>query len=316
MLSGSALGHAPRRILVIRHGALGDFILSTGPFRAIRSHHLADHITLLTTAPFGELAETSGLFNDVWIDSRPGVFAPWKWIALCRRLRDGQFARVYDVQTSGRSSFYFRMFGTLRPEWSGIAPGASHRHTNPRRTSMHTLERQREQLEIAGISHVPPPNLDWLTGDLAKFALGRPYALLVPGGSAHRPEKRWPPAHFSDLAGRLLAAGLRPVVLGTASEQALGRQVACAEGLDLTGQTSLADIAELARGATIAVGNDTGPMHMAAAVGCRSIVLFSDVSDPALCAPRGDHVLVIQVATLAQLTVDEVARPALGVRDQ
>jgi len=106
------------------------------------------------------------------------------------------------------------------------------------------------------------------------------------------------------------------VVLGTASEQALGRQIAGAGGLDLTGQTSLADIAELARGATIAVGNDTGPMHMAAAAGCRSIVLFSDASDPALCAPRGDHVLVIQVAMLAQLSVDEVARPALGDRDQ
>lgn len=310
------LGQAPRRILVIRHGALGDFVLSIGPFRAIRSHHLADHITLLTTAPFRELAETSGLFNDVWIDSRPGVFPAWKWIALRRHLRDGQFHRVYDLQTSGRSSFYFRLIGTPRPEWSGIASGASHRHTNPRRTSMHTLERQREQLEIAGISYVPPPNLDWVAGDLAKFALRRPYALLVPGGSAHRPEKRWPPVLFSDLAGRLLAAGLRPVVLGTASEQALGRQIAGAGGLDLTGQTSLADVAELSRGATIAVGNDTGPMHMAAAAGCRSIVLFSDASDPALCAPPGDHVLVIQVATLAQLSVDEVARPALGVKDQ
>ncbi|MBT3396405.1 MAG: ADP-heptose--LPS heptosyltransferase, partial [Alphaproteobacteria bacterium] len=82
------LGQPPRRILVIRHGALGDFVLSTGPFRAIRSHHLADHITLLTTSPFKELAETSGLFNDVWIDSRPSAFAPWKWFALRRQLRD------------------------------------------------------------------------------------------------------------------------------------------------------------------------------------------------------------------------------------
>ena len=310
------LGQPPRRILVIRHGALGDFVLSTGPFRAIRSHHLADHITLLTTSPFKELAETSGLFNDVWIDSRPSAFAPWKWFALRRQLRDGHFQRVYDLQTSERSGFYFRLFPTPKPEWSGIASGASHRHTNPRRTSMHTLERQREQLEVAGIAYVPPPNLDWVAGDLAKFPLQKPYAVLVPGGSAHRPEKRWPAGHFADLAGRLLAAGLRPVVLGTGSEQALGQQIAGSGGLDLTGQTSLGDIAELARGATIAVGNDTGPMHMAAAVGCRSIVLFSDASDPALCAPRGDHVLVIQVPTLGDLSVDEVARPALAGRGQ
>jgi len=181
---------------------------------------------------------------------------------------------------------------------------------------MHTLERQREQLAVAGIRNVPPPNLDWVTVDLAKFALRRPYALLVPGGSAHRLQKRWPAAHYAELAGRLSAAGLRPVVLGTAAEQALGQEIAGSGGLDLTGQTDLADIAELARGATVAVGNDTGPMHMAAAVGCRSVVLFSNASDPALCAPRGDHVLAIQISILAELSVDEVARPALGGKDR
>ena len=312
----TGLGTAPRRILVIRHGALGDFVLSTGPFRAIRAHHLADQVTLLTTAPFEKLAVTSGLFNHVWTDPRPSAFAPRKWWALGRRLRAGGFSRVYDLQTSRRSSFYFRLFGPPKPEWSGIAPSASHQHTNPRRTSMHTLERQREQLAVAGISHVPPPNLDWVTADLAKFALRPPYALLVPGGSGHRPQKRWPAAHYADLAGRLSAAGLRPVVLGTSAEQALGQEIAGSSGLDLTGQTDLADIAELARGAKVAVGNDTGPMHMAAAAGCRSVVLFSNASDPALCAPRGDHVLAIQISTLAELSVDEVARPALGGNDR
>ena len=307
---------APRRILVIRHGALGDFVLSTGPFRAIRAHHLADQVTLLTSAPFENLAVTSGLFNHVWIDTRPSLFAPRKWLGLRRSLRKGGFSQVYDLQTSQRSSFYFRLFGSPKPEWSGIAPGASHQHTNPRRTGMHTLERQREQLAVAGISHVPPPDLDWVTADLAKFALRQPYALLVPGGSAHRPQKRWPVAHYADLAGRLSAAGLRPVVLGTTPEQALGQEIAGSGGLDLTGQTDLADIAELARGATVAVGNDTGAMHMAAAVGCRSVVLFSSASDPALCAPRGDHVLAIQMATLAKLSVDEVARTALGGDDR
>ncbi len=306
------LGQPPRRILVIRHGALGDFILSVGPFMAIRSHHLADHITLLTTPPFHDFAQSSGLFNEVWTDTRPSVWAPWNWLALGRRLRDGGFDRVYDLQTSGRSGLYFRLMGSPKPEWSGIVPGASHCHTNPGRVHMHTLDRQAEQLAVAGISHVLRASLDWATSDLGKFPLRPPFALLVPGGSAHRPEKRWPAAHFADLAGRLAAAGLRPVVLGTAQEGYLGQQIAGTGGLDLTGQTDLADIAELARSAAVAVGNDTGPMHIAAAVGCRSVVLFSDASDPALCAPRGAGVLVIQMPDLARLTVDQVAGPALS----
>lgn len=306
------LGQPPKRILVIRHGALGDFILSVGPFMAIRSHHLADHITLLTTPPLHDLAQSSGLFNQVWTDTRPSVFAPWSWLALRRRLREGGFARVYDLQTSRRSGLYFRLMGTPKPEWSGIVPGASHRHTNPGRVRMHTLDRQAEQLAIAGIGHVPRANLDWAASDLRKFPLRPPFALLMPGGSAHRLDKRWPVAHFADLAGRLAGAGLRPVVLGTPQERSLGQQIAGAGGLDLTGQTDLADIAELSRSAAVAVGNDTGPMHIAAAAGCRSVVLFSDASDPALCAPRGDKVLVIQMPDLARLTVDEVAGPALS----
>ena len=52
-----------RRILVIKHGALGDFVLATGPFTAIRAHHLGDNVTLLTTPPYVELARQSRLRN-------------------------------------------------------------------------------------------------------------------------------------------------------------------------------------------------------------------------------------------------------------
>jgi ADP-heptose:LPS heptosyltransferase len=75
----------------------------------------------------------------------------------------------------------------------------------------------------------------------------------------------------------------------------------------LTGQTSLADIVALANGAAAAIGNDTGPMHMIAAAGCPSVVLFSAASDPTLSAPRGPAVSVLQREQLDDLPVDEVA---------
>ena len=56
------------KILVIKHGALGDFILSLGPFKAIRNHHLNDNIVLLTTSPYKGFAEESKYFNEVIID--------------------------------------------------------------------------------------------------------------------------------------------------------------------------------------------------------------------------------------------------------
>ncbi|MBN8903381.1 MAG: hypothetical protein J0H57_20345, partial [Rhodospirillales bacterium] len=64
--------------------------------------------------------------------------------------------------------------------------------------------------------------------------------------------------------------------------------------------------ADLARAARVAVGNDTGPMHLIGTAGCPSLVLFSDESDPALCAPRGPSVAVLRRPDLAGLEVETV----------
>ena len=293
---------AGKRILILRLGALGDFVLSFAAFAAIRAQHATEHVTLLTTAPFTDLAARAPWFDAVRVDARPAWWNLPGVIVLARRLRG--FDLVYDLQTSARSARYFRLAG--RPAWSGVAPGCAHPHANPARDAMHTLERQREQLEMAGLTDFPPPDLSWLTG--AAFELPRPYALLVPGAAPHRPEKRWPAAQFARLAGRLRRRGIAPVVLGSRAEAALAAAIPAA--IDLTGRTTLADIATLARGAAVAVGNDTGPMHLIAAIGCPCVVLFSAASDPALTAPRGPDggwPRVLRVADLADLPEPRVA---------
>jgi ADP-heptose:LPS heptosyltransferase len=93
------------RILVIKLGALGDFVQALGPAAAIRAHHPDAAITLLTTAPFAELAGQAPYFDEVWVDERPRLATPRALLALRRRLRTAGFARVYDLQTSDRSSF-------------------------------------------------------------------------------------------------------------------------------------------------------------------------------------------------------------------
>lgn len=299
------------RILVIKLGALGDFVQALGPMAAIRRHHDDARVTLLTTAPFEDFAGASGLFDEIWTCGRPGAMDIGGWLGLRRRLCDGGFGRVYDLQTSDRSSFYTRLFWPGRkPEWSGIAKGCSHPHANPKRDFMHTLERQAEQLAVAGIANVPQPDLAWATVDISHFGLGERFALLVPGGAAHRPAKRWPPERFGDLARALADKGIEPVLLGSAAEAGIMAAVgAAAAGCrDLGGQTSLLDLAALGRGAVLSVGNDTGPMHLIAAVDCRSVVLYSDESDPALCAQRGSAVSILERRQLTDLSAGEVLK--------
>lgn len=294
------------RILVIKLGALGDFVLATGPFAAIRQYHSDAEITLLTTPPFTAMARQTGFFDHVWDFGRPHKARLRGYLTLYRHLRKARFDRVYDLQTSDRSSFYRHFTG--KAEWSGIARGCSHPHSNPDRDKMHTLDRQAEQLRDAGIAITPAPNLDWAAADTGRYHLPESYALLVPGGSAHRPAKRWPAASYGMLARSLWEKNVLPVILGAGAEQALADQIEeiCPDAVSFVDRTDFTDIICLARGARLAIGNDTGPMHLAAATGCPSLVLFSAESAPALCAPRGPNVTILQQNDLTDLSIDIV----------
>ncbi len=298
------------RILVIRLGALGDFVLSLGPMAAIRRHHPKARITLLTTPPFASLGRASPYCDEVWIDERAPWWQPLRGLALARRLRQGRFERVYDLQTSGRTARYWRAMG--RPEWSGHAAGASHAHLDADRDSLHTVERQQAQLRLAGIESVPAADISWIQADVRRFGVKEPYVLFVPGGSAHRPKKRWPPKKFTALARTFVRLGIEPVLIGGDAEAQAMAEIArhVPEGVNLCGKTSFEEIAALARDALGAIGNDTGPMHLIAAAGAPSLVLFSAESDPDLCAPRpgarGGKVAVLHKPDLVALSVSEV----------
>lgn len=292
---------------MIRLGALGDFVMSFSPFAAIRAHHPGAEITLLTTAPFAALGRAAPWFDRVEVDERP---AWWDVAGLLRLRRQlGGFDRVYDLQTSGRSGWYFRLAG--RPEWSGHVRGCAFAQLGPAREAMHTIERQRDQLRIAGVEAFPWPDIGFLTGR-AVPDLPERFALLVPGASAHRPGKRWPAARYGALARVLLGRGLVPVVIGGADEAGLAGEIlaACPGAVSLAGRTGLLDIFAIAARAALVVGNDTGPTHIAAAAGCPAVVLFSHDSDPAMTAPRGPDggwPVVLRVPVLADLTVERVA---------
>ena len=308
----------PERVLIIKLSALGNIVLSLGPFAAIRAHHPGAEIAVLTTPPYAGWLSRAPWFDRTISGGRPAWWDIAGMLRLRRVLREGGFTRVYDLQTSGRSSRYFGLFPRdAKPEWCGIAPGASHPHRMAPGTWMHDIDRQYAQLAVAGITERAPVDLRWSTADLSRFQLPPRIAVLVPGSSAHRPEKRWPAARYGELACWLAERDIVPVVVGTAGEAPLALPILAAvpEAIDLTGRTTLPELTELTRVAVLAVGNDTGPMHLAAAAGCASVVLFSGDSDPKLCAPRGRWVRALREADLAALplqTVTDAAAAALG----
>ena len=318
-----------KKILVIKLSALGDFVLALAAMKKIREAHKRAHITLLTTPPFEALAKACPYFNAVETDGRPQGLG--EWLALRKRIKAARYDRVYDLQTSAQSARIFHMLSPFPPEWSGIAAGCGLPHKNPNRNRMHTLERQADQLKYAGIwpdaptepGSAPGPDLSWVlpkptqTRPVPGGVRPRPYVLFVPGGSAHRLDKRWPAERYGQLGKILAERGYDVVIIGGPQESALARQIQreVGQARDLTGRTDFAKVAVLGAKAALVVGNDTGPLHLAAATGSPTVVLFSSASDPELAAPRG-HVTVLRSGNLGDLSVAEVLQAANALLPQ
>ncbi len=295
------------KILIIKLSALGDFMQSLGLMRAIKNHHPNAHITLLTTKPFKDFAEKCGYFDDIIIDTRPKFYEIKNIIFLKNKLVNKNFTHIYDLQNNNRTSLYNKFF-SKKIKWIGRIKGVFSKK-KPKQDK-HAFQRHKETLEQAGIKNIEIDRLEWMKEDISSFSLKEPYIIFVAGCAPQHPQKRWSKEKYGELACKLVSEGYQIILLGTASEEDINKAIneICPQALNLTGKTSLFQIASIAHGAAGAVGNDTGPMHIIGPTGCPTLALFSSSSNPICHAPLGNNISTIQEDDLEKLEVDKVLK--------
>ena len=131
-----------------------------------------------------------------------------------------------------------------------------------------------------------------------RLALTRdaPVAALCPGAE-YGPAKRWPPAYFAELTRRLASDGWQVWLIGSAKDVAIGAEIAsrsAGECIDLCGRTSLDEAVDLLSCARLAVSNDSGLMHLAAALDVPLIALYGS-SSPAFTPPLSPGARILQL---------------------
>ena len=299
-----------QRILVIRFGALGDLIMCRQAFHEIRAAHKDAEIALLTTPPFASFAGSMPWFDTIISAERAPMWRVDKWASLLRHLYRFAPQRVYDLQGKFRQSVIFNLMGgkLCGPEWSGAAQGCSHPRLWPPSPDMHFMDFMAAQLRRAGVPEASPSDLSWLNAPLDNFTLPENFALLIPGCSPKLMHKRWPAEKYAELAKKLQERGITSIAIGTKTEAdtiAALRQHA-PDVIDLCGQTNLYQIAALARRATFTIGNDTGPMHLAAAVGSPTLAILSGHTNPIWSRPYGPKTAWVKADPITDVAVDEV----------
>jgi heptosyltransferase I len=306
------------KILILKPSSLGDVIHALPVLRLLRRHWPQSEIHWWLDVNLVPLLEKDPDLAGIFVFQRKRWAAPHRWheiVSNIMKMREHHFDLVIDLQGLARSGMFAwlanpRMIVGLDNIREGSREGARALYdlTPPRATpKTHAVDRY---MAVLPLLNVPVHwNFEWLSVRRAavesireKWAperQGARWIVLLPGGRWDN--KRWPVANFVELAKRLSGIpALRLVVLGSKDERPLGDAIAAAVPdfcLNLAGATSLDEMIEWIRQSRLVITNDTGPMHVAAAVGRPVIAIFGP-TDPTNTGPYGQIQNVMQTTTL------------------
>ena len=295
------------RILVVGPAWVGDMVMAQSLFMTLKARFPDAEIDVLAP-PWSRplLARMPEVHQAVMLPVEHGQFG----FGVRRRLGltlYGRYSRAIVLPRSWKSA--------LVPYFAGIPVRTGYRGelrwgliNDMRRLDKKVLTRTVQRYVALGQEkdapqppETPHPRLrvdaanQRLLLDLNRLNLDKPVVALLPGAE-YGPAKRWPISRYSELAKRLKEAGKQVWVFGSAKEHDLGEAIAKEAGeggiVNLCGATKLVDAVDLLALAQCAVTNDSGLMHMAAAVGVRLVVLYGS-SSPDYTPPLTDKAEVV-----------------------
>jgi heptosyltransferase II len=288
-------------ILLIKPGAIGDLLQLSPVARALRKKIPQAHITLLVGNEASiDLFRHNPSVDEILVYDKRKTHRPWRtFLTLWQEVRRRRFTLVVNFQRSNLKTWLLA---------TAAFPARVLVYHKARRRSVHAVENHLEAVAPLGIDpRTADHRLELFLGDeeerwadslLAGEGLaGRPLAALNPGASD--PVKQWPVGHFGALAQRLHAnLGCGVLLVGGPQDRELAEAIRTGVAtpmVDLVGRTTLLQLGAVLGRCAVAVSGDTGPMHLATAVGTRVVALFG-ATDPARTGPVGDGHRVLQAA--------------------
>ena len=298
---------AEQKILIIKLGALGDFVLQSGYVFALHKKYPKAHFTFMTTKPFVPFVKCMPFIENIIVDTRPRYRIDEWWKTCKKGIADTKWDYIFDLQSSKRTrKKYFPLVRFLSPysvNWCFLdMKGFAVYHVEKKcRFTMGKLTKTIMEFEQF------PVDMSFCKGEQKNFHLlpQKPYMLIIPGCSALHPYKRWPAEKYLQLVLKAEEKGIPSVVLGTDAE-ANEIQTICknSNALDFQSKASLLDIPALAARSCVIVGNDTGPVHMSCFSKKPAVVLFCQKT--ARSANKLPNVTNLIANQIEDISVDKV----------
>jgi len=316
----------PERILVIKLRAIGDVVLATPVVDNLKRRFPRARLSFLTEAASADVLRWNPFLDELivlpvrrW--ARAGFLGSWREQArFYRNLRRKRFDLAIDLFGNPRSAVLTRLTGA--PNRVGYAfRGRRHAYTTVVTPSGRTRHEVQFHLEALEAMDVPVPTSRtvvaipgaadgkaglWLRENVRE---NRPVVGLNPGGGWA--VKRWPPAYFGRLADALIDEyGVEVLVLWGPGEEGLAEEVegAMKNRPLLLPEVTLSELGAFLKRCCLLVSNDSGPMHMAAALEVPTVGIFGP-TDPRAQGPWGDGHGVVRKETVDCLGCNRIDCP-------
>ena len=289
-----------RRILIIKPSSLGDVVQALPTLAALRRMYRRAHIAWLVKRQWAGVLERVEGLDRIWTVGS-GLR---EWVSLVPRLRKEQCDLVVDLQGLFRSAAMAWMTGC--PTKIGFANAREsspffYNHRVPVEIAdMHAVDRYLLVARALGADATWPPKFclqerqadrEEVVRLLAQHGVEAGTPWIAVNASARWPTKRWPPEFFAAVADRIEQAGIgRIVLIGGPDERGTADIITAqmrSNPVNLTGMTAPVILPALLRSAALLLSNDSGPMHIASAVGTPVVALFGPTS-PLRTGPYGN----------------------------
>ena len=298
-------------ILIIKHGSLRDLIQANGAIKDIKNFHQNRKVFLLTSQPYAIFMSECPYIDGVIIDKRLPRWNLFYLNNLKKNLKKYNFAKVFDLQNSGRTKFYKR-FIIKNVEWSSSETALEEGQKKKDFDKDPVLNRMEIQLKKSGIETEYTKNIDlsWAVSDISRLTkryANNDFILLFPFCSKKHPQKKWP--YFKELISRLKKEykNKYPILIAPGPEEiSEANELNAKTVLDNSEPLNIKTLISLINNAKFVIANDTGPAHIASHLDKKGLALFGNHTSAKKVSIENYNFKAITVVNLADLKVDQV----------
>ena len=254
----------PKKILLIKHGSLGDIVFALEPILSIHKQFNNSVIDLVTEEKFIPFFKKIKMFDQFLIDNRAGFLPSF---SLIGKIIKGKYDLIIDLQNSKRTNFYHfftKIFS--RSRINGSRSFVHDRYTIPAQGKESPTQGLYNQLKLLDINQ-SDPDLSWLVSDKENQSIeNKDIVLVIPGVSKSGHAKQWSPNKYQQLCSFLESKGYYICLVGTKHDASSFQPIlnGCKNIINLIDRSPPEIIYTVASKSKLIISNDTGPGHIAA----------------------------------------------------